>query len=353
MLPEFKPLPPADERDARFDAAAVEFAAPLARLAGALEDEYSGCEALLQDIHVALWRSFADFDESIPWRTWVLRVALHSVAGHRPNTQDKDVRSMTVREAWASRRRRGEFVSLDEVAIGELRSPSGLIHRLKPLDRELVVLYLEGVTAEEAREIGGWPVDRVQAAYEQIGRLLLPGSREAWQQRAVEVQPVSRFLVHSRIGDLRTRGRRESRSQLMAIPLLTAMAVFISVSRGRWIAPIGLALLAAFLIEDAWRLRRRSLAEPAPGADARLDSLSLHRRQMERELEELRRRWGWRAWALSIAGLIVALSYPLERGTGWTWPIVITAALGVVLAARWLADLKQAKRLSTGIEGAS
>jgi len=41
MLPSFEARPPADERDSFYDAAAAQFAAPLARLAGALDDDPS------------------------------------------------------------------------------------------------------------------------------------------------------------------------------------------------------------------------------------------------------------------------------------------------------------------------
>ena len=88
MWPSLEPAPPADERDARFDAAAAGFAAPLARLAAAFEDESAPRAALLDDIHVALWRSLANYDGRIALRTWVFRVAFHLVAAQQPNTHD-------------------------------------------------------------------------------------------------------------------------------------------------------------------------------------------------------------------------------------------------------------------------
>src|SRR5690349_21415993 len=108
MLPAFEPIPPADARDKLFDEAAARFAAPLARLAHALEDEPAGREALTQDIHVALWRSLAAFDGRVPMRIWVFRVAHHAVFSHRPNTQDQDPASTPVSKLWAQRRARRE-----------------------------------------------------------------------------------------------------------------------------------------------------------------------------------------------------------------------------------------------------
>jgi hypothetical protein len=47
MLPSFEAPPRADERDTFYDAAAAQFAAPLARLAYALDDDPSKREAML------------------------------------------------------------------------------------------------------------------------------------------------------------------------------------------------------------------------------------------------------------------------------------------------------------------
>jgi RNA polymerase sigma-70 factor (ECF subfamily) len=67
------------EQDERYSAAAMEHGAALQRLARATEANPERRRDLLQDMHVALWRSFAGFDGRCSVRTWVYRVA-HNVA---------------------------------------------------------------------------------------------------------------------------------------------------------------------------------------------------------------------------------------------------------------------------------
>ena len=59
----------------RFDEIAAMFAAPLTRLARAHEADLSQRQDLLQEMHLALWRSLPSFENRSNLRTWVFRVA--------------------------------------------------------------------------------------------------------------------------------------------------------------------------------------------------------------------------------------------------------------------------------------
>ena len=61
---------------------AAEYGAALERLARAYERDADVRRDLLQEIHVALWRSLARFDGRCSMRTWVYRVA-HNIATSR------------------------------------------------------------------------------------------------------------------------------------------------------------------------------------------------------------------------------------------------------------------------------
>src|SRR5688572_29918745 len=63
----------------RYADAAAAFGPALERLARAYERDPDKRRDLLQDIHVALWRSLARFDGRCSLRTWVYRVA-HNTA---------------------------------------------------------------------------------------------------------------------------------------------------------------------------------------------------------------------------------------------------------------------------------
>jgi RNA polymerase sigma-70 factor (ECF subfamily) len=135
------------------EAAAV-YGAALERLARAYEIDPESRRDLLQEIHIALWRSFAGFDGRCSLRTWVYRVAHNAAASHV--TRQRRTKAETL-------------VGLDELADIADQSDSEsdadrrhlverlleLIHRLKPLDRQVMLAYLEGMDAASITEITG------------------------------------------------------------------------------------------------------------------------------------------------------------------------------------------------------
>ena len=67
------------EQEAYWRQTAREYGAALERLAWAYEPDPDRRSDLLQEIHLALWRSFENFDARCSLRTWIYRVA-HNVA---------------------------------------------------------------------------------------------------------------------------------------------------------------------------------------------------------------------------------------------------------------------------------
>jgi RNA polymerase sigma-70 factor (ECF subfamily) len=157
-------------QDDLYAEASAEYAAALERLARAYESDLNRRPDLLQEIHIALWRSFASFDARCSLRTWVYRVA-HNVAT-----------SQVIR-------RRGKvptLVGLDELdsmpdavdreqAIDDQRALDrlmALIHRLDPFDRQVILLYLEGLDAAAIGEITGISGGNVATKVHRIKRVL-------------------------------------------------------------------------------------------------------------------------------------------------------------------------------------
>jgi len=62
-------------QDDLYERAAAEYGAALGRLARGHEAEPEKRRELLQEIHIALWRSFEAFEARCSLRTWVYRVA--------------------------------------------------------------------------------------------------------------------------------------------------------------------------------------------------------------------------------------------------------------------------------------
>jgi RNA polymerase sigma-70 factor (ECF subfamily) len=157
-------------QDAVYAEAVAAYGPALDRLARAYEPQSDRRLDLLQEIHVALWRSFASFDRRCSLRTWVYRVA-HNVA---------------ISEVTRRRGRTPEFVALEEIeplpdpfdheqALDHRRALDrilALIHRLDPLDRQVILLYLEGLDAASIAEITGFSSGNVATKVHRIKTLL-------------------------------------------------------------------------------------------------------------------------------------------------------------------------------------
>ena len=146
------------------------YAAAIDRLARAYELNPEERRDLVQEIHFAVWRSLATFDERCSLRTWVYRVAHNTAASH------------VIRQ----RRTHGRLVSLDEVealaggprdetALDERQKLDRLlrfIRQLHPLDRDIVVLYLEDLDAAAIGEITGISPGNVATKIHRIKNIL-------------------------------------------------------------------------------------------------------------------------------------------------------------------------------------
>jgi len=141
-------------QDDRYRQATAQFGAALERLARAFEADPDLRLDLLQDIHLALWRSFAGYEDRCALRTWVYRVAHNVTASH------------------VAARRRVHFAaaaSLDELAeaagdddpersVGDQQALDRLlaaIRALKPPDAQVMLLYLEDIDAAGISDITG------------------------------------------------------------------------------------------------------------------------------------------------------------------------------------------------------
>lgn len=163
--------PPADDRDARYAAAAATHGAAIERLARGYEADPELRRDLIQDIHAALWRSYGYFAGQCSERSWVWRIA-HNVA---------------VTHVMTRRRLKPEaLIKLDDIAalaadddtesdVATRRLVERLldtIHRLKPADRQVVLLYLEDLTAAEIGEVTGMSAGAVATRIHRLKALL-------------------------------------------------------------------------------------------------------------------------------------------------------------------------------------
>ena len=160
------------DREQRYAEAAATFGPALERLARAYERDPDGWRDLLQEIHVALWRSLARFDGRCSLRTWVYRVAHNTATSKvlRPQTNAPSI--VTLDESLDS----ACVAASDEEALDRrlaLERLHGLIGRLRPLDRQIMLLYLERLDAATIAEITGLSAANVATKVRRIKQLLV------------------------------------------------------------------------------------------------------------------------------------------------------------------------------------
>lgn len=140
--------------EALFEKVAADFSAPLTRLARAYEVDSHLQQDLLQEIHVALWRSLAAFDGRCSLRTWVYRVAHNVSAAHARRSRRRQSHRLTTLDDI-------EFTgSTPDVDAGldegrAMQRVYALIQALKPIDPQVIILHLEGLAADEIANIVG------------------------------------------------------------------------------------------------------------------------------------------------------------------------------------------------------
>jgi RNA polymerase sigma-70 factor (ECF subfamily) len=164
-------IPAAGSRqDELYQEAAQTYGAPLERLARAYEADPDLRRDLLQDIHVALWRSFEGFDGRCSVRTWIYRVAHNVGATHVLQRSRARTQALVGLE---------ELENLPDANSGQATDRNhaldrllNLIQRLKPLDRDVILSYLEGLDAASIGEITGLSAGNVATKIHRIKNLL-------------------------------------------------------------------------------------------------------------------------------------------------------------------------------------
>ncbi len=154
-----------------YEQASAGFGAALGRLARSCEIDQDKQQDLLQEIHLALWRSLAGFEGTCSLRTWVYRVAHNVAASHVVRQRRHGSRTLVGLEDI-------EATLADqkaEAGIGRqhvLDRLYGLIRMLKPPDRQIILLYLEGSDAASIAEITGISPGNVATRIHRIKRIL-------------------------------------------------------------------------------------------------------------------------------------------------------------------------------------
>ena len=141
-------------QDERYVSATEAYGPALERLARAYEADADLRRDLLQEIHLALWRSFAGFDGRCSMRTWTYRVAHNAATSHVLRRRRLRPERLTTLDALDAAPDSDD----PEATAGERQTLTRLmamIQALKPPDRQVMLLYLEDLDAAAIGEITG------------------------------------------------------------------------------------------------------------------------------------------------------------------------------------------------------
>src|ERR1700691_760326 len=163
-------MAPVHSNDALYKEASATCGAALRRLARGYEADPEARRDLLQEIHIELWRSLRLYDGRCSLQTWAYRVAHNVAASHivrsrRASSALVDLDAMETEPGFVD----GEVQANQRLSVARLLDR---IYRLKPLDRQIILLYLEGEAAASIAEVTGLSAANIATKIHRIKRLL-------------------------------------------------------------------------------------------------------------------------------------------------------------------------------------
>jgi RNA polymerase sigma-70 factor, ECF subfamily len=318
-----------------YQEAADGYGAALDRLANAYEANPEERRDLLQDIHVGLWRSFGAFDGRCSLRTWVYRVA-HNIATSHVIRQKRNNSALVTLEAIEA------MPAVQDDAYEQranLERLMALVQRLKPLDRQMTLLYLEGM---DAASIGrSWELRReAWRPRFTASRAYSPGSftkekampvddvRRLWQAQPRESVEVDMQEIRDREESLKAAARRQ------AMLWYGRAAVFFVVAALNLVVgrhPVTDRLVGVLWFSWGLGLVRRGREVRKQMGPRRFAADIVLRTSLEgyrHELEQARD-FSPRSWELLAIAVVVG-SLALEKTPGLWLNVVLLAAVPVI-----------------------
>lgn len=110
---------------------------------------------LIQEIIIQLWKSFPKYDKTYLVSTWTYRIALNvSISYLRKATSRSKNHDIFLQE--------NELMPFEKSDVDEkLEQLYLFIERLKPIDKAIIILFLEACTNKEISEVTGLSVTNV------------------------------------------------------------------------------------------------------------------------------------------------------------------------------------------------
>jgi RNA polymerase sigma-70 factor, ECF subfamily len=158
-------------REQLYQEATSTYAPALNRLVAAYESDPDKRRDLMQEIHLSLWRSFEVFEGKCSMRTWVYRIAHNTAASYVIHQGRMSSAKLVTLEELDEAPDRVDAVHATEQQLVFKRLLE-MIHRLRPVDRQIMLLYLEEMDAPSIGEIVGISAGSVRTQIHRIKTIL-------------------------------------------------------------------------------------------------------------------------------------------------------------------------------------
>ena len=154
-----------------YEAAVAAYGPALKRLTRAYESDGERRRDLLQDVHMALWESLARFDGRCALGTWVYRIAHNTATSKCIRKRSDRVQLVSIEDIDLPDQSPNPERAVDEQRA--LERVLALAQQLQPLDRQVLLLYLEGLDAQAAGDVVGLSAANVATKIHRIKKVLV------------------------------------------------------------------------------------------------------------------------------------------------------------------------------------
>ena len=156
----------------RFEAVLRAHGPALLRLCRAYEADAARAADLHQDVLAALWAALATYEGRAALRTWVFRVAHNTAITHVTRSARNPTVLSSIEDLEALATAAPTDLEREVDHKRQLARLYGVLQALKPDDRALVTLCLEGLSPAELAEVSGLSANHVRVKLHRIRALL-------------------------------------------------------------------------------------------------------------------------------------------------------------------------------------
>jgi len=147
------------------------FGRNIARFVAGYERDPGKRQELLQEVHLALWQSLAGFKGQCSLRSWAYRVAHNVGVRHvQRSLRSVEQHGMSLDDVESHVDERGDIAVTDRRL--DFQRVMAVVHSLKPVDREVMLLYLEDLDATTIGDIIGLSAPNVATKVHRIKSVL-------------------------------------------------------------------------------------------------------------------------------------------------------------------------------------